>query len=177
MPAKIMQAGTMQIELETYQLRPEDGIPNNRLPLIVYRGALAGSTRSADGCTALFQRNGWQGTWVNGVFPYWHYHPLAHEVLGCVGGSARIGFGGDNGIATDFKTGDVVLIPAGVGHKRLSQQPGFLVVGGYPPGQSSAISNAGDLDVEIAGEKAAAVPVPRSDPVTGKDGGLHRVWL
>lgn len=166
----------MQIDLETYELRPEDGIPNSRLPLIVYRNALSGGTRSADGCASLFQQNGWQGTWVNGVFPYWHYHPLAHEVLGCVAAGARIGFGGDGGMETDFTAGDVVLIPAGVGHKRLSQKPGFLVVGGYPPGQNSAISQAGDLDIQIAMEKVGAVPVPQSDPVTGKSGALHRFW-
>ncbi len=68
----------MQIELETYQLQADDGIPNNQLPLIVYRNALSGGTRSADGCASLFQQNGWQGNWVNGFYPYWHYHPLAH---------------------------------------------------------------------------------------------------
>ena len=167
----------MELKLETHHLQAGDGIPNKRFPLIVYRGALSGGALSPEGCAALFHRNGWRGTWLNGVFPYWHYHPHAHEVLGCVAGGGRIGFGGDNGIATDFIAGDVVLIPAGVGHKRLSQMPGFLVVGGYPPGQNSAISNAGDIDIDRAVEKARAVPVPTSDPVTGARGGLHDVWL
>ncbi len=94
----------------------------------------------------------------------------------CVAGSARFGFGGDDGIETDLAAGDVVLIPAGVGHKRLSQKPGFLVVGGYPPGQNSAISQAGDLDIQIATEKVGAVSIPQTDPVTGKSGALHRFW-
>jgi uncharacterized protein YjlB len=173
---RVQREPIIELKLETHHLHADDGIPNNRLPLIVYRGALSGDALSPDGCSELFQRNGWQRTWLNGVFPYWHYHPLAHEVLGCVAGKAHVGFGGDNGIATDFNAGDVVLIPAGVGHKRLSQEPGFLVVGGYPPGQSSAICNADDMDIDAAIEKASAVPIPASDPLTGESGGLHEVW-
>jgi uncharacterized protein YjlB len=166
----------MELDIETHRFQADNGIPNNPLPLIVYRGALSGDALDAEGCAALFRRNGWQGIWLNGVFPYWHYHPLAHEVLGCVAGSARVGFGGDSGIVTDFNAGDAVLIPAGVGHKRFSHEPGFLVVGGYPPGQSGAISDPGDLDIETATAKVHAVPVPASDPVTGGSGGLHEVW-
>ena len=164
------------LKLETHHLSPDDGIPNNRLPLVVYRGALVGGALSAEGCSALFARNGWEGTWVNGVFSYWHYHAASHEVLGCVSGSARVGFGGDAGVAADFNAGDVVLIPAGVGHKRLSQESGFLVVGGYPPGQNGAITDAGAVDLERAIERAGAVPIPALDPVTGKSGGLHEAW-
>ncbi len=104
------------------------------------------------------------------------YHLHSHEVLGCVAGSARVGFGGDHGIAADFNAGDVVVIPAGVGHKRLSQQPGFLVVGGYPPGQNSAITSAGDIDLETAIVEVTAVPVPASDPVLGTNEGLPEIW-
>ena len=165
------------MELETYDLEPGGGLPNSDLPLIVYRGAFGSDACNPDGCASLFRRNGWQGTWLNGVFSYWHYHAQSHEVLGCVAGSAKVGFGGDHGIRADFNVGDVVLIPAGVGHKRLSQQPGFLVVGGYPPGQNGAISDAGQVDMDTAIELARAVPVPESDPVLGISGGLHEAWL
>jgi uncharacterized protein YjlB len=166
-----------ETRIETHLLQAGEGMPNNaRFPLVIYRGALSGSALSAEGCAALFRRNGWQGTWVNGVFPYWHYHLRSHEVLGCVAGGARVGFGGDHGVAADFNAGDVVVIPAGVGHKRLSQQPGFQCVGGYPPGQDSAVTNAGALDLETALQQSAAVPVPPSDPVGGPDEGLPGIW-
>lgn len=165
------------LRIETHSLQAGDGMPNNaRFPLVVYRGALSGDALSADGCAALFRRNGWQGTWVNGVFPYWHYHLKSHEVLGCVAGSARVGFGGDGGVAADVYAGDVVVIPAGVGHKRLSQQPGFQVVGGYPPGQDAAVTNAGALDLETAQRESTSVPVPASDPVGGPGDGLTAIW-
>ena len=148
----------------------------SRFPLIVYRGALEGDACNPDGCADLFRRNGWQGTWLNGVFSYWHYHLLAHEVLGCVAGSARVGFGGDHGIATDINAGDVVVIPAGVGHKRWSQRPGFLVVGGYPLGQHGAVTSASDIDLETAIRESTAVPAPISDPVFGSTAGLPEIW-
>ncbi len=165
-----------ELKIETHHLQAGDGIPNNRFPLVVYRGALSGGSLNPNGCAALFHQNGWQGTWLNGVFSYWHYHLHSHEVLGCVAGSARVGFGGDHGIATDFSAGDVVVIPAGVGHKRWSQQPGFLVVGGYPPGQNGAITSAGDIDLETAMREITAVPAPASDPVLGLKEGLPEIW-
>ena len=165
-----------RIEAETHVLEAGDGIPNNRFALVVYRGVLSGDDASADGCAALFHRNGWQGTWLNGVFSYWHYHLHAHEVLGCISGAARVGFGGDHGIVADFRAGDVVVIPAGVGHKRVSQEPGFRVVGGYPPGQNGAVTNAGEVELAQAVRETAQVPVPASDPMWGPDDGLPVLW-
>lgn len=164
-------------EIETYLLQPGEGMPNNgRFPLVVYRGALAGEARTPEGCQALFRRNGWQGTWVNGVFPWWHYHLRSHEVLGCVAGGARIGFGGDQGVVAEVEAGDVVVIPAGVGHKRLAQQPGFVVVGGYPPGQDGTVSTPDEVPLEAAIREVAAVPVPETDPVVAAAVGLPVLW-
>lgn len=163
--------------IETHLLQPGGDMPNNgRMPLVIYRGALSGAAMSADGCEALFRRNGWQGTWVNGVFPYWHYHLRSHEVLGCVAGGARVGFGGDEGVEAEFNAGDVVVIPAGVGHKRLAQQPDFMVVGGYPPGQDGTVTNPGDVDLDAAIRAVAAVPAPDTDPVGASTQGLPALW-
>lgn len=164
------------MKLDAHHLKSSNGIPNNRLPLIHYKGALDADLCTAEGCSDLFRTNGWQGIWLNGVFPYWHYHAHAHEVLGCVSGRARIGFGGDEGIIADFKKGDVVLVPAGVGHNRLSQDSGFRVVGGYPPHQDGAISESGSLSQDEALRAVASVPIPASDPVLGSAGGLIEIW-
>lgn len=56
------------------------------------------------------------------------------------------------------------MTPAGVGHKRLLQQPDFLVVGGYPPGQDGTFTTQGEVDLETAVRLTAAVPAP-TDPV------------
>ena len=164
-------------EIETFALAADGDIPNKSLPLVLYRHALPPALRTASGCQALFARNQWRGNWVNGIFDYWHFHVTGHEVLGCVAGSARVGFGGDGGVQVEVAAGDVVVIPAGVGHKRLSEKrDGFTIVGGYPPGQSGAISRPGDMALEDAQRAIAALDLPRAAPALGNDGPLMEAW-
>ena len=161
----------MEPDVETFALKPDGDIPNNRLPLIFYRHALPPELQAPGACQALFARNNWGGNWVDGVFDYWHFHVTGHEVLGCVAGSALVGFGGDSGITVEFRTGDIVVIPAGVGHKRLSEKrDGFTVVGGYPPGQDGTITRPGELALSEAEERIGRLSVPLSDPLTGHEG-------
>jgi len=151
--------------IETHRLEPDATIPNNKLPLVVMPGAF--ENPDADAIAERFTTNGWQGTWVYTVFDYWHYHVEGHEVLGCARGSAAVGFGGDSGITVEMNPGDVVIIPAGVGHKRLSGTNDFAVVGAYPSGQNGAITRAGEMDVEAAARQIADLALPQTDPVTG----------
>jgi uncharacterized protein YjlB len=167
----------MEPEVETHVLPPDGDIPNNSLPLVLYRHALPPELQSAGGCQALFARNLWRGNWVNGIFDYWHFHVTGHEVLGCVAGAAEVGFGGDSGIMVEFRAGDVVVIPAGVGHKRLSdRRGGFTVVGGYPPGQSGEITRQGEIERDEAMRRIAGLALPRADPILGSDGPLMKAW-
>ena len=167
----------MEPDIESFVFNPDGDIPNSPLPLLLYRHALAPVLRTASGCQALFQRNQWPGNWVDGIFDYWHFHVTGHEVLGCVAGWARVGFGGDGGGAVEFREGDVVVIPAGVGHKRLSEKhDGFAVVGGYPPGQSGGIARPGDHSMEAAQRAIASLELPRADPVLGETGPLISAW-
>lgn len=163
--------------VETFVFKPDGSIPNNTLALVLCRGALPPELRTPSACQALFHRNGWVGNWVDGVFDYWHFHVTGHEVLGCVAGEAEIGFGGDGGAKVTFEAGDVVVIPAGVGHKRLTEKRGgFTVVGGYPPGQSGAIARPGDFPLADAERRIAALALPKGDPVAGPDGPLFATW-
>jgi uncharacterized protein YjlB len=88
-----------------------------------------------------------------------------------------VGFGGDNGIRTTFRAGDVVVIPGGVGHKRLSEKRGgFTVVGGYPPGQNGTITRPGDIPPAEAERLIALLARPKSDPILGYQGPLIGAW-
>lgn len=163
--------------VQSFVFAPDREIPNNSLPLILYRQALTPALRTASACQSLFRENNWVGNWVDGVFDYWHFHVTGHEVLGCVAGEAEIGFGGDSGVEVTFRAGDVVAIPAGVGHKRLSEKRGgFTVVGGYPPGQSGRITRPGEYPLAEAQRLIAALDLPRGDPVTGPEGALIDAW-
>jgi len=151
----------------------DDGdVPNSRFPLIVYAGAVDPAT-AGDMAVAfedLFHSNGWGGGWRNGIFPFHHYHSTAHEVLGIAEGSATVRFGGEQGATLEVKAGDAVLIPAGVGHKRLSGSPDLLVIGAYPSGQHADLMREGVEDTASVRKRIAAVPLPKSDPVQGAAG-------
>lgn len=167
----------MKENVETFSFRRHGEIPNNPLPLVLCRAALGPTLSTPSGCQALFHRNGWGGNWVDGIFDYWHFHVTGHEVLGCVAGEAEVGFGGDNGAKITFRAGDVVVIPGGVGHKRLSEKRGgFTVVGGYPPDQDGAIARPGDFVVEEAERRISELALPKSDPVSGLAGPLFAAW-
>jgi uncharacterized protein YjlB len=157
----------MSLRCESLRFEDDGIIPNNpRLPARVYRGALNGGDLEAE-ARRLFAENGWPPLWTNGVFSYWHYHAEAHEALGVVSGYACLGLGGDGGAEVDVHAGDVVLIPAGVGHKRLSASSGFSVVGAYPPGQSPDMNTGRTGEHAAALRRIAALPDPERDPVFG----------
>jgi uncharacterized protein YjlB len=155
---------------------PEGGIPNSHLPLLLWKGRLAVEDRDGEAACALYRRNGWGGTWVYTVYPFWHFHTRGHEVLGCVAGHARIGFGGDGGMVADIEVGDVAIVPAGVGHRKLEASADFLMAGGYPPGQEGNIVRPGDLDHDDVVAEIQSIPLPDTDPVTGRAGGVAAFW-
>ena len=164
------------MEVETHLFPARDDIPNSSLPLLVLREAVGAEDATAPAMTECFLDHGWQGCWTYTVFDYWHYHADGHEVLGCVGGEAEIGFGGPGGITARMRPGDVVVIPAGVGHRRLSATPDFAVVGAYPPGQSGTILRPGDRELADAQKQIAALAMPPRDPVTGAQPGCLAAW-
>ena len=163
---------------QSHHVFADDGdVPNSRLPLIVYVGAV--DPRAGDAAVAfetLFRGHGWGGGWRNGIFPFHHYHSTAHEVLGIARGEAEVRFGGEQGTTLKVKAGDAVLIPAGVGHKRLSATPDLLVIGAYPAGQRADLMREGAEDKTGIRARIAVVRMPGADPVGGVDGPMRELW-
>lgn len=143
-------------------------IPNSDLPLAVWKDRLPADKRDGKAACDLFEANGWTGTWVYTVYPFWHFHTKGHEVLACVSGYARVGFGGDHGLVVEVAPGDVCVVPAGVAHKRISASDDFRMAGGYPPGQEGDITSPGDLGDEEIAAALATIALPKTDPVTGE---------
>src|SRR5712672_4291209 len=164
------------LKVETHRFGDDGTVPNNPLPLVVYRGVLAEGGDRASPCEAMFARNGWPGAWRNGIYGHHHSHSTAHEVLCIAAGNARVRLGGEGGQTVELRAGDVVVIPAGVAHKREAASADLLVIGSYPQGQHPDICRAEPGVRGKALGNIAAVPLPAADPVTGGAGPLLERW-
>ncbi len=167
------------LEVEKHLLLDDGLVPNNpRFPLIVYRRAFAfclnqqAATPREQSAEALidghFAANGWSNSWVNGIYPFHHYHATAHEVLGIARGWAEVQFGGPKGPRVAIEAGDAVLIPAGVGHCRIDGGDDLSVVGAYPGGVDWDLRRATPADRLASHPLIARVPLWPIDPVTGR---------
>ena len=166
-----------QVEPQGHLFADDGTIPNNpRLPFLVYAGALAPDGDLAATFEAVFAANGWDRSWRNGIFPYPHYHSTQHEVLGICRGDARVRFGGEHGVVITVTPGDVVVIPAGVGHHNLGASDDLLVVGAYPPGPRWDLCTGKPGERPDVLASIDAVPLPPADPLYGADGPLIRHW-
>ena len=156
----------------------DDGlVPNNPMPFLVYKGAVAFDGGHPERTIeALFRANGWGDMWRNGVYNFLHYHATVHEVLGVARGSARVRFGGDRGRELEIKAGDVAILPAGTGHQCIKASDDFCIIGAYPPGARMVVTRATPENHAKALKTIPQVPLPPADPVTGKHGAMTRLW-
>ena len=156
----------------------DDGlVPNNAMPLLVYKRALELDNRAPEAAIEkLFAANGWGAMWRNGVYDYRHYHATVHEALGVARGNAVVRFGGDLGTEIAIAAGDVAILPAGTGHQCLSASDDFCVVGAYPPGPAMHVTRPTPENYQKALKTIPEVKLPKTDPVLGADGPLVRLW-
>jgi uncharacterized protein YjlB len=157
------------MNLETWHAPPGERIPNHpRFAVLLYRDVPAAAA-GADRVRELFEGNGWGGSWVDGVFDFHHFHSTSHEALAVVAGHATIELGGPQGRAFELSTGNVIVLPAGTGHRRADADGDFTVVGAYPEGQEDYDLLRGDdpAEVEAARARIANLGAPPKDPVGG----------
>lgn len=155
---------------------PRSFVPNNpRLPALIYEKVF--SSTLSDLATVMedrFEENGWPPQWRNGIYDFDHFHSEGHEVLGIAAGSAKLALGGNGGREIAVEAGDVLVLPAGTGHRRLTQSTDFLAVGAYPPGQNGDIIREEASPAMI--QRIALLSFPPRDPVLGNDGPMLRLW-
>lgn len=156
----------------------DDGkIPNSKFPLLLYRNAFTERNRAgAEWLEKKFATNNWTNSWRNGVYSFHHYHSTSHEVLGIYSGTALLHLGGELGNKIEVHAGDIIVIPAGVGHKNLGSE-NLGVVGAYPEGRNWDLNRGLEGERPRADQNIAGLPIPSTDPLLGKDGGLISHWL
>jgi uncharacterized protein YjlB len=162
--------------VHTLLLQRNGWVPNNpRLPVLIYPAAVAiAGDDPAALFEATFRAHGWPPQWRDGVYAYHHYHTEGHEVLGIAAGHARLMLGGPQGHELEVRAGDVLLLPAGIGHCNLAASADFLVVGAYPPGQRADIRRQAPTPAQQ--KTIEALPFPDQDPVQGAMGALQQHW-
>ncbi|SOC40666.1 cupin domain-containing protein [Salinicoccus kekensis] len=162
-------------ETEIIQIEVEDDgrIPNHwKLPLLIYKEALD----SEDDAAKTLNENGWSGEWLGSVHPFHHYHSNTHEVLVVDSGTATLQLGGELGEKVDVSPGDVIILPAGYGHKMIESSDDYQNYGAYPGGVEFDM-NYGESDErpEVL-DNIKKVPMPEADPIFGEDGPLFNYW-
>lgn len=165
----------MSFTYKLFRFEDDGTIPNNpSLPVIFYPGAFKTHPQEIE---STFNLNNWRNSWVNGVFDYHHYHSNTHEVLGVRAGSARLLLGGQKGEAIKVNTGDVLVLPAGTGHKKLTSSSDFEIVGAYPDGKDYNIQTGSPGERPQVLEEIKQVEVPSTDPVYGNRGQVVDRWI
>ena len=161
-------------EPQTFTFADDGAIPNSKLPLLVYRQAVPADPAAIE---RIFTDNRWPAAWRDAVHPFHHFHSDAHEVLGVASGSAKVRFGGPAGAVLEVSAGDVVVVPAGVGHCNEDKSADLLIVGAYPDNtvrRDLRRGNPAEHDEVV--RNIAAVRLPPADPVSGNEGPLVRIW-
>ncbi len=164
--------------IETLNLQePVGGVPNNPLPVVIYRNVIpAETTDPADWLEQHFAANDWPAQWRYIIYDFTHFHSNCHELLGVYAGQSRVQLGGETGPIVELTKGDVVLVPAGVGHKALESSKDFMVVGAYPQGMSADLCRDNPAKLASLQRHIGQVPMPSTDPITGGHGGITTLW-
>jgi len=115
-------------------------------PLLIYHSAFPPASTTAPSAVEAHLRavGAVAPQWRYTMYPTTHFHSTTHEVLVVTRGAARLCFGGEANpgkVEETLSRGDVVVVPAGVGHRLLEDlsneeedEGGFEMVGSYPPG-------------------------------------------
>ncbi len=153
--------------------------PNNKLPVLIYKAVFdipRQKNKAGDIVQAIFLRNDWGNTWRNGIYDFHHYHSNAHESLGIASGTATVILGGPNGKRVQLERGDLMILPAGTGHKCSACSADFMCIGGYPRAENYDINRGTEEEYKRSVARIDKLSLPKADPVFGKEGFLKAWW-
>ncbi|XXH00782.1 hypothetical protein Hte_007133 [Hypoxylon texense] len=173
------------IQPELHYLEETPWVPNSKLPIVVYRGALAHCENEDAVKEALEANGGWKkgGAW-NAWFKA-HFHPNAHECYGVVQGTSELSLGRspldppEKGMSLKVDRGDVIVLPAGVSHCSSTASSDYRFVVLFPTGAPRWVSVWFDQPMETVSDykiQSQKVSLPSHDPIYGEGAGLVETW-
>ncbi|CAJ2503647.1 Uu.00g110410.m01.CDS01 [Anthostomella pinea] len=132
------------LRVSRHQIPAHNLIPNTSIqnkPLLHYHAAFPPASITASAIESHLTSVGVvEPQWRFTMYSTTHFHSTAHEVLCVSDGKAKLCFGGEENsgkVEKVVEKGDVLVIPAGVGHRLLEDLTtggGFQMVGSYPKG-------------------------------------------
>eukprot|EP01114_Cavostelium_apophysatum_P013738 TRINITY_DN3394_c0_g2_i1.p1 TRINITY_DN3394_c0_g2~~TRINITY_DN3394_c0_g2_i1.p1 ORF type:complete len:175 (+),score=21.36 TRINITY_DN3394_c0_g2_i1:170-694(+) len=157
-------------------IKAQGHFPNSEAtgyPLLIYKSAFASNDGDlASSMERTFSSNEVSPQWRYGMYQQAHYHSTTHEILGVFKGTASLRFGGEgeHAVHLDVEPGDVIIIPAGVAHQKLSADSTFCMVGAYPSGSKQWDMNEGKSNEEKASalKEITKIQPMRFDPLFGR---------
>lgn len=118
-------------------------IPNTSIqskPLLIYHSAFPTSASASSIESHVTSVGVVDPQWRYTMYSTTHFHSTTHEILCISSGKAKLCFGGEENpkkVEAEVQKGDVVIVPAGTGHRLLEdQEGGFQMVGCYPKGKN-----------------------------------------
>lgn len=163
----------------SFVLTANKNFPNNHLPVVIYKECIrlpAQRNKAATIMQKTFINHGWSNSWRNGIYDFHHYHSTTHECLGISMGTVTLILGGPGGKRIKLAAGNVLILPAGVGHKCTNASEDFQCVGAYPQGKDYDMNYGKAAELEKSMKHIRSLSIPANDPVLGKHGFLKSLW-
>ena len=179
MGAKLIPTPLTSLRVSRHSIPAHNLIPNTSIqnkPLLHYRGAFPPGSLTALAIESHLSSVGVvEPQWRFTMYSTTHFHSTAHEVLCISRGKARLCFGGEENpgkVEMQVEKGDVLILPAGVGHRLLedlTDSGGFEMVGSYPTGYNWDMCY-GKKGEEDKVQRIAKLPWFSRDPIYGDQG-------
>lgn len=165
------------LRVEGFQIPAYKLIPNTSIqkkPVMIYHSAFDSQADAKAIESHLSSQGIVDPAWRYTMYSTTHFHSTTHEVLVASRGRAKLCFGGEENPGKRevvMAKGDVIVVPAGVGHRLLEDlDGGFEMVGSYPRG-----GKQWDMCYGKRGEEEKVQGIGRlqwfeKDPVYGDEG-------
>ncbi|KAF2684162.1 hypothetical protein K458DRAFT_303164 [Lentithecium fluviatile CBS 122367] len=165
------------LRLTTHFIPSHAHLPNttpHSHPLLIYHRVYPRTTHPS-ALESHLLTNALTPQWRYTMYSTTHYHSTTHEVLCAYQGRATLLFGGEQNpgrVEVEVCAGDMVVVPAGVGHRLLEdrgEEGEFMMVGAYPRGCSWDMCYGKEGEEEKA-RRVGGVGWFELDPLYGEDG-------